>query len=226
MVPVKERLELPSNLPHIELVGSIANHEFFSLADRSQEALRWWVGQELAITNQFSQELLAAASRIHEPAARAILVEIAADEHGLVEGSRIEGRSHPELLVALAASMNLGEPHTLPIEATDKYRQHMANRDVSLPFKLGELGVGGEATALIEYDRIRRSFEQAWPSARFQDFLDSNIDHDMEHVCLMLELSSMTEEGQLDFEAGALASVSQRIEYYDQLLALVLDSEL
>lgn len=216
--------DLPSELPSRDQVLRIASHPFFKRADEGPDALRIWVSQELSITNQFGQELLWAASEISSLSDRAFLLMIALDEHGICGGVRVPGMGHPELLETLASSMGIDPGHALAdlLPPTRVYRSQLSDRRCSVAEKVGALAVGGEGMALVEYSRIRVCFERSYPDAEYRAFLDANIDHDLEHVSLMMNLAASLEKADgrdgEQFRRAAARSVAQRVAYYDDLL--------
>lgn len=219
--------DLPEELPSRQEVLSIASHPFFDRSDHDPSALKTWVSQELSITNQFGQELLWAASEISSLADRAYLLMIALDEHGISEGTRVSGMGHPELLESLAVSMGL-DPLTASVDLlppTRVYRSQLCDRRCSVAEKVGALAVGGEAMALVEYSRVRLSFDECFPTAAYRQFLDANINHDMAHISLMMQLAANLQRSQggdtEEFRRAAARSVAQRFAYYDDLLAYV-----
>jgi hypothetical protein len=200
----------------------LQHHPFFAQAAVSKSALTLWVSQELVMTNAFSQLVMYAASRITNVHARAVLAEVAYGEHGRAKRGLAKA-SHPWLLNQLRDSIGLSTTAVKPEKPTRDFIQRLASGLHSPLASIAFIGVGNERLIVPEYEALRSCFQELWPTANFEPFLQANLTEDITHSRLCYELASMlirTDEHAIQFEAASRASVDSRVQYFDDLLAL------
>jgi hypothetical protein len=110
--------------------------------------------------------------------------------------------------------------HVTPLAPTCEFLEAL-EATVSDPIRaLGAIGVGNERLIVPEYNAIKACFEAVWPEALHEPFLNANIDEDVVHSRLCYEAASrMIAAGgsRDDFLRAALASVDNRLRYFDGL---------
>jgi hypothetical protein len=195
-------------------------HPFFATAMTSRSALELWVGQELVMTNAFSQIVLGAAARIQNVHLRAMLTQVAFGEHGLAR-NRFAPHSHPWLLDRLRDSIDLAEASVAPTPAAVDFLSKLAAASERPVTAIAAIGTGNERLIIPEYAAIKRCFSAVWPDALHEPFLNANINEDTLHSKLCYEIATaMIAMGAdaLEYRDAAIQSVENRIHYFDQLL--------
>ncbi|HWA74166.1 MAG TPA: iron-containing redox enzyme family protein [Polyangiaceae bacterium] len=200
-------------------------HPFFELAARERAALGIWLSQELVMTNAFSQLLMYAASNLVNVHQRAVLSEIAFGEHGAVRGG-LARRAHPWLLHRLREAMQIPPSAIVPAPPTLVLIEKLAQAASDPITATAALGAGNEHLILPEYRAIKQCFRRCMAEIDYAEFLDANLSEDVGHSRLCYELGSAlieTNEQASAFKRAALASVEDRLRYFDELHAIALD---
>lgn len=202
----------------------LASHEFFIVAGRDRRALELWLSQELVMTNAFSQIVLSAASLEQNVHVRAILVEVAAGEHGHVTKG-LAKRAHPWLLHKLGESVGLTMDAISPMSPTISLIRRLdeKSRESTLA-ALAWIGVGNERLILPEYKAVKSCFSQIWSDADYEPFLQANLTEDKVHSRLCYQAASILIAGDQaqadDYYTEAVASIEARWNYFDELLEI------
>lgn len=203
--------------------AKLDQHPFFTSAAASRAALELWVSQELVMTNAFSQIVLAAASRIQNVHARAIMTEIAYGEHGRAKAGFAKG-AHPWLLERLRASVDLPRERVSPLEPTMRFISRLTASLADQLTAVAYIGVGNERLIDPEYTAIERCFRSLIPNGDFGPFLHANLNEDIRHSHLCYELASImirTEKDAKKYLKAARQSIASRVRYFDELQSTV-----
>jgi hypothetical protein len=199
--------------------SAVESHDFWRLADESRDVLSAWVTQELVVTGAFAQCVLRLGSTINNVHLRAMFMVVAEGEHGRVREG-VATRSHPWLLHRLADSMAIRPHDVQPLDETIDFLEYLTDAVSDPIVGLAVIGVGNERLILPEYGAAKQSFAKCWPDSKYLDFLDANIHEDVHHSQLLADVASaLIAEGEDPdkYYAAAVASVDQRVTYYDRL---------
>ena len=196
-------------------------HPFFTIAQRSVDALLLWTKQELVMTGPFSRIVLRAASMVENVHIRSILMEVAHGEHGKLDGVFAKA-SHPWLLHLLGESLQIDKDSVTPLPETSAFLLGL-EADLQHPLSaIAGIGIGNERLIIQEYTAVKRCFRAVLPQAVFEPFLNANLEEDVGHsrLCSLAAACLIKNDSDASFYLNAAKkSVDRRVSYFDALRA-------